>query len=54
MKDGEKGRGDIWTWTAICADTKLVPNWFVGSRDAGPAYHFMHDLAGRLALIASS
>lgn len=31
------------------ADTKLVPCWFVGTRDAGSAYHFMHDLADRLA-----
>jgi len=44
-----KGAGDAWTWTAICADTKLIPCWFVGARDAGCAYHFMHDLAGRLA-----
>lgn len=40
--------GDVWTWTALCADTKLVPCWFVGTRDAGEAYHFIHDLAGRL------
>lgn len=45
----EKGYGDIWTWTAIDAQTKLVPCWFIGTRDAGAAYHFMHDLAGRLA-----
>lgn len=44
-----KGAGDVWTWTAICADTKLIPCWFVGKRDAGCAYHFMHDLAERLA-----
>jgi IS1 family transposase len=43
------GKGDAWTWTAICADTKLVPCWFVGTRDGGAAYHFMHDLAARLA-----
>ncbi|MCW5557795.1 MAG: DDE-type integrase/transposase/recombinase [Verrucomicrobiae bacterium] len=43
-----EGWGDCWTWTAICADTKLVPCWFVGSRDATAAYHFMHDLAERL------
>lgn len=42
------GRGDVWTWTALDPDTKLVPCWFVGSRDAGCAYHFMHDLAARL------
>ena len=33
---------------SICADTKLVPSFFVGLRDAGCAYHFMKDLAGRL------
>jgi IS1 family transposase len=44
-----KGWGDTWTWTAIDPDTKLVPCWFIGTRDAGAAYHFMHDLAGRLA-----
>ena len=42
------GWGDVWTWVALDADTKLVPCWFVASRDAGAAYHFMHDLAGRL------
>jgi IS1 family transposase len=45
---GQFGFGDIWTWTAICADTKIVPSFFVGLRDAGCAYHFMNDLAGRL------
>jgi IS1 family transposase len=44
-----KGAGDVWTWVAIDADTKLVPCWFVGERHAGAAYHFMHDLAARLA-----
>jgi IS1 family transposase len=44
-----QGRGDVWTWTAIDAETKLVPCWYVGNRDASAAYHFMHDLAGRLA-----
>lgn len=41
--------GDAWTWTAICADTKLIVSWAVGGRDAGMAHEFMHDLAGRLA-----
>jgi IS1 family transposase len=44
-----KGHGDVWTWTAIDADTKLVPCWFIGTRDAGAAYHFIHDLKDRLA-----
>jgi hypothetical protein len=44
-----QGWGDVWTWTALDADTKLVPCWFVGNRDAGAAYHFMLDLSERLA-----
>ncbi len=32
-KAAPEGAGDIWTWTAICADTKLVPCWLVGARD---------------------
>src|SRR5256885_12985721 len=45
----EGGWGDIWTWVAIDADTKLVPTWFIGTRDAGAAYHFIHGLPERLA-----
>jgi IS1 family transposase len=41
--------GDIWTWTAIDAETKLVPSWLVGGRDSGTAYAFVQDLADRLA-----
>ena len=41
--------GDIWTWTAICADTKIIPSWRIGNRDAWTAKEFMQDLAGRLA-----
>ncbi len=44
-----KGWGDIWTWTAIDPESKLLLCWFIGTRDAGAAYHFMHDVAGRLA-----
>lgn len=47
-KKGIFGYGDVWTWTAICADTKLVPCWYVGTRDAEAAHSFMTDLAGRL------
>jgi IS1 family transposase len=43
-----QGLGPIWTWTAIDADTKLIPSWSVGSRDAETAYEFMQDIAGRL------
>jgi len=48
-KQGKFGYGDVWTWTAIDADTKLVPSWFVGLRDANCAYKFMLDLKNRLA-----
>ncbi len=48
-KAAPKGAGDIWTWTAIDADTKLVPSWLVGARTAAAAESFMTDLAGRLA-----
>lgn len=41
--------GDIWTWTALCADTKLVPSWRIGGRDAEIAHEFIADLAGRMA-----
>ncbi len=43
------GQGDCWTWTALDAETKLIPCWFVGTRDGGAAYHFIHDLKARLA-----
>ena len=42
------GRGSVWTWTAIDADTKLVPSWLVGTRDGASAYEFMMDVASRL------
>lgn len=48
-KQGKFGFGSVWTWTAICAATKLVPCWYVGTRDAGAAYEFIHDLKNRLA-----
>jgi IS1 family transposase len=41
--------GDVWTWTAIDADTKLIPTWFVGGRESDSAIIFMDDLASRLA-----
>lgn len=45
---GQFGYGDVWTWTAIDADTKLVPAWLVGDRTAETGYVFMQDLADRL------
>lgn len=50
VKDGmPDGSGDVWTWTGIDADTKLIVSWMVGNRDADSAYTFMQDLAARLA-----
>jgi IS1 family transposase len=43
-----KGWGDVWTWTAIDADSKLVLSWLVGNRDASCATRFMHDVASRI------
>jgi len=44
----EFGHGDVWTFTAIRADTKLVPSWWIGRRNAGTATIFLADLAGRM------
>ena len=41
--------GDVWTWTALDADSKLIVSWLVGGRDAEYANEFMQDVAGRLA-----
>ena len=46
---GTPGYGDVWTYTALCADTKLVPSWLVGERTADDAYVFLCDLASRMA-----
>jgi IS1 family transposase len=46
---GQFGFGDVWTWTAIDADTKLVPSFMVGSRDGRSAAMFVDDLKSRLA-----
>ena len=43
------GMGDIWTWTALCADTKLALCWHVGERNTAAARDFIADLAGRLS-----
>jgi len=48
-KQGKFGFGSVWTWTAIDADTKLVPAFMVGNRDGYTARVFIDDLAGRLA-----
>ncbi len=48
-KAAPEGAGDTWTWTAICADTKLAISWLVGGRDADYARAFIEDCYGRLA-----
>lgn len=48
-RKGEFGVGDVWTWTAIDADTKLVPTWLVADRSGAAAMQFVKDLASRLA-----
>jgi IS1 family transposase len=48
-KRDQFGYGDVWTWTAICADSKLVPAWLVGTRTAETGSIFMEDLASRLS-----
>ena len=49
MRRGEFGRGDVYTWVGIDADTKLVPSWLVGKRDVPCAKVFVNDLASRMA-----
>ena len=48
-KKGRFGYGDVRTWTAIDADTKLIASWLVSDRSACAATEFIKDLAGRLA-----
>jgi hypothetical protein len=48
-KKAPANAGDILTWTAIDADTKLIPSWFIGGRDSDAAIIFMDDLRSRLA-----
>jgi IS1 family transposase len=48
-KQGQFGYGDVWTWTAMDADSKLMVSYLVGLRDGGYATEFMNDVAGRLA-----
>ena len=46
---GQPGVGSMWTWTAVCATTKLMVSWRLGARDAANAYHFISDVSDRLA-----
>ena len=46
---GQYGYGDVWTWTAIDPDSKLVASWLVGWRGETEAVDFLMDLRSRLA-----
>jgi IS1 family transposase len=46
---GTFGTGDVWTWTALDAESKLIVSWYVGGRAFEDAHAFMDDLKGRLA-----
>ena len=46
---GMPGVGSIWTWTAMCADSKLMLSWRLGARDAANAHAFISDVSERLA-----
>lgn len=48
-KAAPEAAGDTWTWVAICAESKLIPAWYVGDRDSEAAMFFMGNLAKRLA-----
>ena len=48
-KAAAEGAGDIWTWVAVDADTKLVAGYFLGGRDGDCAKWFIDDVATRLA-----
>jgi IS1 family transposase len=47
-KAAPEGAGNVWTWTALDADTKLICTWAVGGRDADTAQLFMEDLQARV------
>jgi hypothetical protein len=47
VKAALEGAGDLWTWTALCADNKLTISYLCGGRDAGYAHEFMQDVASR-------
>lgn len=48
-KAAPEGAGDVWTWTAIDADTKLIVSYFVGDRSGESAIELMDDLRDRIA-----
>ncbi len=49
MKAPVDGAGDVWTWTALDADSKLIVQFHVGDRSGDTAMVFVNDLKERLA-----
>jgi IS1 family transposase len=49
IREQHPDAGDVWTWTAIDADSKLMISWLVGNRDVTDGVSFMHDVKSRLA-----
>ena len=49
LEDRPDDYGDVWTWTAIDADSRLVPSWLVGQRTGQDCYFFLSDLRSRLS-----
>jgi IS1 family transposase len=47
-KAAPEGAGNVWTWTALDADTKLICSWAIGGRDAESARNIMEDLQSRV------
>ena len=48
-KSAPRGAGDVWTWTAIDADSKMILSYEIGDRSGATAIEFMDDLRSRLA-----
>jgi IS1 family transposase len=48
-KNAPRDAGDVWTWIALDAETKLIATFYIGDRSYGSAYAFINDLKERLA-----
>jgi IS1 family transposase len=48
IKEKHPDAGDIWTWTGLDADSKLIVSWYVGTRTNQAALDFMYDIASRI------
>jgi IS1 family transposase len=49
VKDGDQDKGDVWTWVAIDADSKLAVNWLVGQRDLRDCWQFIQGIKDRVS-----